>query len=79
MEITVKILKELLAAVPDDTLVVLAADAEGNQFAPAVIFAAEVVYLPGATPYEAGDIAMPQQPEYAQLSARPAVALWPGL
>jgi hypothetical protein len=49
-QLTVKQLKALLAQMPDDTLVVLASDAEGNAFSPVGGYTETARYVPGYRP-----------------------------
>lgn len=76
-ELTVKQLKALLATAPDDALVVLALDAEGNAFSPVSAYTEQAQYVPGYRPWLSGLVYTRDDPEYQQRQGQPALVLWP--
>jgi hypothetical protein len=75
--ITVKQLKTLLADAPDDALVILARDIEGNAFSPFAAYTSQARYLPAPRAWEPGDITTPNDPDFQQNQGQPAFVLWP--
>lgn len=67
---TVKELRDLLATLPDDTLVVMAKDAEGNGFSPCE--AAQSAYYRAETTWSGNIEAAKRGRGY-----KPCVVLWP--
>lgn len=70
--LTVKELRKILADIPDDTLVVLSGDSEGNEFSPLCGFSSGV-YQPGHKPWQKGHFydeaeAPPESREAGKLS-----------
>lgn len=53
-ELTVKALKAILAVMPDDALIVLSKDIEGNEFSPLCTYSTGM-YAPGAKPWQKGE------------------------
>ncbi len=76
-EITVKMLKEMLADVPDEALIVLSRDIEGNAFSPAITYTKEAAYVPGYRPWLSGEIYTKDAPEFQHCRGRRAFVLWP--
>jgi len=74
---TVKELKALLAKLPDETLVVLARDAEGNGFSPAGGTTPAARYVAASRPWQMGTLYTPGDPPFEARQGQPAVALWP--
>jgi hypothetical protein len=75
--LTAKEVKTLLAARPDDALVVLARDAAGNVFSPANSSTPVARYVEGQRPWEQGFLYTPGDPEFEAEQGRIAVVLWP--
>ena len=75
--LTVKKVKELLADAPEDALIVLALDAEGNAFSPANSYSAVAKYVEGRRAWEAGFLYTAEDPEFNAQEGRRAVVLWP--
>jgi hypothetical protein len=73
----VKQLKEILSEMPDDALVVLAEDAEGNGFSPVGSYNTDMKYLPDRQPWRRGRIVEATQAELGSQHARAALVLWP--
>jgi hypothetical protein len=73
----VKQLKEILAEMADDALVVLAEDAEGNRFSPVGSHNTDMKYLPDRQPWRRGRIFEAMQPEFSNEHAKAALVLWP--
>jgi hypothetical protein len=73
----VKQLKEILAEMADDALVVLAEDAEGNRFSPVSSYNTDMKYLPDRQPWRRGRIFEEMQPEFSSEQAKAALVLWP--
>jgi hypothetical protein len=76
-QLTVKQLKALLAQMPDDTLVVLASDAEGNAFSPVGGYTETARYIPGYRPWLPGDIYTQDDPKFESQPGQHAFVLWP--
>lgn len=74
---TVKELKALLAQLPEEALVVLARDAEGNGFSPVGGSTAAARYVPASRPWQMGTLYTPGDPLFEARQGRPAVVLWP--
>jgi hypothetical protein len=70
-------LKKILEQMPDDALVVLAQDAEGNAFSPVASHNTNMKYLPDRQPWRRGRIVEAAQAEFGSEHARAAVVLWP--
>lgn len=76
--ITVKILKQLLNGLPDETLIILSSDSEGNQFSPAYSCTPQAAYIPEERYHNTvGDIVTPNEVAYHKRQAKPAFVLWP--
>lgn len=75
--LTVKKVKELLADAPEDALVVLALDAEGNTFSPANSYTAAAKYVEGRRTWDQGFLYTSDEPEFESQRGRRAVVLWP--
>ncbi len=73
----VKQLKEILSEMPDDALVVLAEDAEGNGFSPLGSYNTDMKYLPGRHPWRRGQVLAGTEVKAGSSKARPALVLWP--
>jgi len=73
----VKDLKELLEQMPDDALVVLAQDVEGNAFSPVGSYNTDMKYLPDRHPWQRGEILEATQAGFSKRQAKPALVLWP--
>ncbi len=76
-EITVKQLKKILANVPDEALVVLSRDSEGNAFSPALDYATEAIYVSGPLEWQSGEAYTKHDPEFHNLKGKRAFVLWP--
>lgn len=73
----VKQLKQILADMPDETLVVLATDAEGNEFSPIGSYNKDMKYIPDHHPWRRGQIYQVDEVEFGSNKTRPALVLWP--
>jgi hypothetical protein len=73
----VKQLKEILSEMPDDALVVLAQDAEGNGFSPVGSYNTDMKYLPDRHPWRRGQVLAGTEVEAGSDKAWPALVLWP--
>jgi len=73
----VKQLKDLLADMPDDALVVLSQDSEGNGFSPLGSYDKGLRYIPGRRPWQQGQVYQADDVEFRNDSALPALVLWP--
>ena len=74
---TVKELKEILEQTPDEAMVVLATDVEGNAFSPVGSYNTNMKYLPARHPWQRGEILEAAQSEFSSEQAKPALVLWP--
>ncbi len=73
----VKQLKAILADAPDDLLVILSRDEEGNEFSPLYECTQGHKYIPGSRPWRRGHIYQPGDPQFNSPSALPSLVLWP--
>jgi len=73
----VKKLKEILADMPDDLLVVLSRDPEGNDFSPLDQYTLGLKYLPASRPWQRGIICQDGDAKFNSSSALPSLVLWP--
>jgi hypothetical protein len=73
----VKQLKELLSDMPDDALVVLSQDSEGNGFSPVGSYNKSMNYIPGRCPWQRGQAYQADDIEFGNDNALPAIVLWP--
>lgn len=74
--LTVKDVKNLLAAMPDDALVVLSKDEAGNDFSPACSYSTGT-YVLGEKPWQQGMLYDEGDPVPRTSRAKKAIALWP--
>jgi hypothetical protein len=77
LKMKVKQLKEILADMADETLVVLATDAEGNEFFPVGSYNKDMKYIPDRHPWQRGQLCQADEAEFSNNNARPALVLWP--
>lgn len=75
--LTVKKIKQLLADAPEDALVILALDAEGNTFSPANGYTAAAKYVEAKRAWDQGFLYTSDDPEFRSQQGRVAVVLWP--
>ncbi len=73
---TVKELKTLLDKMPDNAMVVLSMDAEGNQFSPLCDFSTGS-YVMGRKPWDLGMFYDPDDTIPGNQQTKKALALWP--
>jgi hypothetical protein len=66
----VKQLKEILSEMPDDALVVLAEDPEGNRFSPVGSHNTNMKYLPDRRPWPRGRLFEATQAEFGSQQAK---------
>lgn len=78
-EMTVRQLKRLLADIPDETLVILSQDSEGNTMSPAIAYSAGLVFVPGGRRGEMGEIYPRDDPGARDRRAKAAFVLWPAI
>ncbi len=74
--LTVKDLKAILADIPDDTLVVLSSDSEGNDFSPLCAYS-NGTYLFGRKSWQRGHFFDAGETPPDSRKVREVVALWP--
>ena len=73
----VKKLKEILADMPDDLLVVLSRDPAGNEFSPLYQCTQGLKYVPASRSWQRGIICQDGDARFNSSSALPSLVLWP--
>ena len=73
----VKDLKALLANIPDEALVLLGSDAEGNSFSPLAGYTEDARYLPHRLAWRRGEAVSEGLPEFNPNRGKVAILLWP--
>ena len=73
----VKQLKEILSDMPDDALVVLSRDSEGNGFSLVDGYNKDMKYIPGRRSWWQGQVCQAGDVEFNSDNATLALVLWP--